>query len=106
MQGTLLELIVHAGLLVKGVLLALVFLSILSWSIIIAKWYSLTVAEKESAAFVQALDAARDPKALVDIAHSLAHSPLSRLFTAAHGELGHRARDGDVQRIFERHEAR
>ena len=106
MQGTLLELIVHAGLLVKGVLLALVFLSILSWSIIISKWYSLTIAEKESAAFVRALDAARDPKALVDTAHALTHSPLARLFTAAHGELGHRSRDGDVQRIFERHEAR
>ena len=106
MQGTLFELIVHAGLLVKAVLLVLVFLSILSWSIIIAKYYSLAMASKESDAFVQALEGARDSKALVDTADALTRSPLARLFMAAYGELSHRHREDDVRKIFSRHEAR
>ena len=105
MQGTLFELIVHAGLLVKAVLLVLLFLSILSWSIIFAKYYALAAAAKESEMFAQALETARDPKALVETAGTLRHSPLARLFIAAHGELSHRHRD-DVGTIFSRHEAR
>ncbi len=105
MQGTLFELIIHAGLLVKAVLLVLVFLSILSWSIIFAKYYSLTAAAKESETFVRALEIARDPKALADTASALTHSPLARLLTAAHGELSYRHRD-DVRKIFSLHEAR
>ena len=105
MQGTLFELIFHAGLLVKAVLLVLLFLSVLSWSIIIAKYYSLTVAAKDSVAFVDALEAARDPKPLVETASHLTRSPLARLFLAAHDELSHRHRD-DARKIFARHEAR
>ena len=105
MQGTLFELILHAGLLVKAVLLVLIFLSVLSWSIIIAKYYSLTVAAKESRVFVEALETARDPKSLLDTANRLRRSPLARLFLAAYDELSHRHRD-DVRKIFGRHEAR
>ena len=105
MQGTLFELIVHAGLLVKVVLLVLLFLSILSWSIIIVKYYSLTVAAKDSVAFADALETARDPKPLVETASHLTRSPLARLFLSAHDELSHRHRD-DVRKIFSRHQAR
>ena len=99
MQGTVFELILHAGLLVKVVLLVLAFFSIFSWSIIFAKYYSLSAAQKESAALVSALETTRDPKALLERANTLSYSPLANIFKAAYPKLAHLQRE-DAKRIF------
>ena len=98
MQGTILEMIFHAGLLVKVVLLVLAFLSTLSWAIIIAKYYFLADASKESAAFMKAFEATRDPKTLVETVNTLSSSPLANIFKAVYPELGRLHRD-DVKRV-------
>ncbi len=105
MQGTILQLILHASLVVKVVLVVLAFFSILSWSIIFAKYYHLKAAYDESAAFAKAVEASRDPKVLLEAAKSLPHSPLANAFTAAHHEQSRLHRD-DGRRVFDRHAVR
>lgn len=73
------ELIVRAGLLVKLVLAGLLLLSLLSWGIMLYKQYYLSRAARESAAFMEALEAGTPWPQLVAKAKELPASPLAGL---------------------------
>ncbi len=105
MQGTVLQLILSAGLLVKVVLLILAFFSTFSWAIIFYKYYYLKVASRDSEAFVNAFETNRDLKTLSNIANTLPRSPLANVFKAVYSEQGHVHRD-ELRKTFRRYEAR
>ena len=86
-----LALVWQASWVVQLVLLLLVFLSVLSWTVIFFKWRELRRAEQDSEAFLEvyhegSLDAA------YEAARDLDRSPLSSIFLAAYSEMNRMTR--------------
>ncbi len=103
MENAILELILQAGLVVKGVLIILLFFSVVSWAIIFYKWRYFSRAKKETEAFMRVFHSGKDLKALLHVSRPLMISPLSRIFTAVYSE-GKVQRD-EVKRALRRYEA-
>ena len=76
----IIELILHAGVLVKLVLLCLWILSVVSWCIIGYKQYYLGRAARESAVFMEAFESGMSPNKLTELSRTLPASPLARIF--------------------------
>ncbi len=93
MQGNVLELVLHASWLVKVVLLVLGVFSLFTWAIIFAKYYTLTVAQRTSQAFLRAVETAQDAKTLLEIANGFPQSHVANLFKEAYPELGRGGRE-------------
>lgn len=93
MQGSILQLILQAGLLVKTVLVILAGLSVFSWSIIFVKGFALAAASRQASTFARALETTRDPKALLDLAKTLPQCPAANVFRAASPERGRVSQD-------------
>lgn len=104
MQDSALQLILHAGYIVKGVLVILLFFSVFSWAIIFYKHRYFSKASKESDSFLRAFRAGRDTKGLYNTARSLTLSPLANVFKSVHAEESHVHRD-EVKRLLRRYEA-
>ena len=64
MNSSVLQLILNAGYVVKGVLLLLLFFSVVSWAIIFFKHRYFSKARKESEQFIRAYHANRNTKDL------------------------------------------
>ena len=62
MKDSALQLILQAGYVVKGVLIILLFFSIVSWAIIFFKQRYFSRANKESEQFLRAYRSSRDPR--------------------------------------------
>ena len=105
MEGSALQLVLHAGFLVKVVLLILSSFSIFSWGIILYKAYYLKVAVQESEKFVKAFLAESERPALVKLAKGLLSSPLANVFTALHLEQGRGPKD-EIRKSIRRYETR
>ncbi|VAX31234.1 Tol-Pal system protein TolQ [hydrothermal vent metagenome] len=103
MENAILELILQAGLVVKGVLIILIFFSVVSWAIIFYKWRYFSRAKKETEAFTRAFHSGKDLKSLLHASRPLMVSPLARIFTAVYSE-GKVGRD-EVKRALRRYEA-
>lgn len=103
MQHTALQLILEAGLVVKGALLILLFFSVVSWAIIIFKRRYLSVARKENSEFITALRSTRKLDNLYTVARRHRLSPISNIFKAVYGSSG-RNRD-EVRRALKRYTA-
>ena len=104
MNDTAIQLILQAGYVVKGVLLILLFFSVLSWAIIFYKQRYFTKASKESEAFLRIFRAGRDIKGLFSTARTLRISPLSNVFQAVYTEEGRTSRE-EIKRMLRRYEA-
>ena len=104
MQGNVFALILHASLLVKIVLLVLSGLSLFCWTVILAKYYLLTTAQRASQTFLSAVETARDAKTLLETANSLPQSPLANIFKAAHPDLSHLSRE-DARAVWGEYQA-
>ena len=84
MQGTpTLQLILHAGLFVKFILLILAGFSIATWAIIVQKILGLKTASEQSRRFIEAFDSGASEKELEDAAEQLSASPFAALYRAA-----------------------
>lgn len=103
MQHTALQLILEAGLVVKGALLILLFFSVVSWAIIIFKRRYLSVARKENSEFIAALRSTRKLDNLYAVARRHRLSPISNIFKAVYGSSS-RSRD-EVRRALKRYTA-
>lgn len=103
MQVSALQLILQAGFFVKIILLILASFSIVSWGIILYKYFYLRAASKESAELLAAVDAKTEIKELVKLAETLELSPLANLltFAVAYGP-GHR---DELGKSLRRHES-
>ncbi len=86
MGNTVLDFILQAGTVVKGVILILLGFSVFSWAIIIYKWRYFARAKKENERFIRFFQTGRDPKALLVTTRALGISPLANLFRSVYNE--------------------
>ena len=87
LSADVLELALHAGAVVKLVLIVLLFFSVLSWAIIIIKFRIFRKAEKESKAFLDHFWSSRNfSKAFME-AKKLANSPVASMFKSGYIDM-------------------
>lgn len=103
MNNSVLQLILNAGLVVKGVLLILLFFSVVSWAIIFFKQRYFTRANRESEQFQRAYRTNRDPKSLFKATKNMSLSPIANVFKAVYSDDLNRDK-GEVKRQLRRYE--
>lgn len=104
MHDSAIQLILHAGYVVKGVLVILLFFSVFSWAIIFYKHRYFSKASKESETFLRAFRVGRDMKGLYNTARTLNLSPHANVFKSVYAEEN-RANKDEVKRLLRRYEA-
>jgi len=87
LTGELVEKFIHAGMVVKIVLMILVFFSIISWTIIFMKWRYFSRAKHETAYFLDIFWENNDLAALYKETDDLKRSPVVQLFRTGYTEL-------------------
>jgi biopolymer transport protein TolQ len=85
--GEIVNMVLQSGIVAKVVLLILLFASVLSWSIILAKWSSLRRARVQSGRFLRAFRKAVRMQDLVAVADQFKPSPLVPVFEGGLQEL-------------------
>jgi biopolymer transport protein TolQ len=84
--GSILDMIIHTGLMAKFVLLILLFFSIISWAIIGHKWKTLRRAAKETERFQALYYEATNLSSLYSAGKRLPNSSLAQIFVAGYAE--------------------
>ena len=82
------QMIIHAGPMVKFVMAVLLFFSIVSWAIIFVKFRLFRNAKRETEDVLEVLWEGRGLKSVHAACKDLAFSPVARLFRAGYNELG------------------
>ena len=103
MNGSVFQLILQAGYIVKGVLIILLFFSVLSWAIIFFKQRYFSKAKKESEHFLHSYRTNRDPKSLYHATKNLSLSPIANVFKSVYTDGAKRDRS-EIKRILRRYE--
>lgn len=103
MNNSVLSLILHAGVVVKGVLCILLFFSVISWAIIFFKQRYFSKANRESEQFLRYYKNSRDPKNLYKSTKSLSLSPIANVFKSVYTDDANRDR-AEVKRRLRRYE--
>lgn len=83
----IIQMILHAGLMVKFVLWILLLFSVISWAIIFMKFRLLRKAREETARFLEIFWESRELKKIYTACEDLRFSPVARLFRAGYSEL-------------------
>jgi len=104
MQDSAIQLILQAGLVVKGVLLILLFFSIVSWAIIFYKQRYFSKAHKESSQFMQIYTSRNEPKEIHQATRSLMISPIANLFRSVYSDEIHKEKS-ETKRVLKRYGA-
>jgi len=104
MDRSIIELVLGAGLIVKGVLLLLVFFSVFSWAIIFFKRRYLKKAKKETTAFLKAYRTNKDLNGLFASIKRLNLSPICNVFKSVYAE-GPQPDRQELRRALKRYEA-
>ncbi|MGO9379473.1 MAG: protein TolQ [Dissulfurispiraceae bacterium] len=104
MEQSALQMILQAGLVVKGVLIILLFFSITSWTIIFYKWRLCSKADNESESFMKIYNVTRNPRDLFTSAKKFELSPLARLFKSVYSEKSHTDKQ-ELRRVLKRYGA-
>ena len=104
MNDSAIQLILQAGLIVKGVLLILLFFSVVSWAIIFFKQRYFSRAKKESEQFMRAYRNSRDSKGIFQATRSFAISPIANLFRSVYTDTTHKERS-ETRRTLKRYGA-
>jgi biopolymer transport protein TolQ len=104
MEQSALQMMLQAGLVVKGVLIILLFFSITSWTIIFYKWRLCSKADDESSSFMKIYNVTRNPKDLYSSAKKFELSPLARLFKSVYSEKTHTDKQ-ELRRVLKRYGA-
>ena len=86
-NNDILQMVLHAGPMVKFVLLILFLFSIGTWAIIFLKFRLLRKARDETDDFLELFYESRDIKKIYRSSQSLKHSPVARLFRAGYAEF-------------------
>ncbi|RLB16576.1 MAG: protein TolQ [Deltaproteobacteria bacterium] len=84
----IIQMVIHAGLMVKCVLLVLLIFSITSWAIILMKIRLLKKAREETEEFLELFWETLDMKEIYRASEELHYSPVARLFRAGYAEFG------------------
>jgi len=104
MKDSAIQLILQAGLVVKGVLLILLFFSVVSWAIIFFKQRYFSKANKESEQFLRTYRSSRDSKTLFQATRNLMFSPIANLFRAVYTDEIQKGKS-ETKRLLRRYEA-
>jgi biopolymer transport protein TolQ len=80
MDNSTLGLVLHAGIVVKAVLLLLFMFSVISWAIIIYKWLHFSKARTENAAFLANYNSTTDSEALYQASTNSPAGPIAKLY--------------------------
>ena len=86
-QSTILGLVLHAGLVVKGVLLLLLSFSVLSWGIIFSKFKLVRKPKSESDDFLEYFWKNKDMSSIDENILQYKNSPLAQVFHAGYQEI-------------------
>ena len=81
------QLVMQATTVVQGVLLLLVFMSVVTWGIVVAKWWQLRKAKSQTKMFFEVFDSTRNMSQISESSHVLTSSPVAGLFIAGYREL-------------------
>jgi biopolymer transport protein TolQ len=104
MKDSALQLILQAGYMVKGVLILLLFFSVVSWAIIFFKHRYFSKARKETDQFLRAYRSGRDPKELYQVTKTFTISPMANVFKSVYSDEVHTSKS-EVKRMLRRYEA-
>jgi biopolymer transport protein TolQ len=96
--GEIVNLLWQSGPVARVVLIILLFFSILSWSIILAKWGGFRRARVQSARFLRAFRKAQRLQDIAAVAEQFAPSPLVTVFHGGYEEMRKQGRLPAVQR--------
>ena len=83
-----LELVLTAGPIAKAILVILALFSIVSWALIVEKWWQFRRVRRQTLAFLKVYREARTPGVVQATARKLRESPLAQLYVAAYNEAG------------------
>jgi biopolymer transport protein TolQ len=97
------NMIMHAGPMVKFVLLLLLFFSITSWAIMIMKYRYIKKAFSESAEFIDFFWKSRNLSNAFSKAKQLRGSPIARIFRVGYAELKNLSRSGTSKKQESKH---
>ena len=86
--GGILDLILSAGPIAKAVLAILAIFSVVSWALIVEKWWQFRRVRRQTLAFLKVFREGRRPSAVGGAAKKLRESPLAQLYLAAYDETG------------------
>jgi biopolymer transport protein TolQ len=86
-EGSVLDLIINAGLVVKLVLLILLIFSIVSWAIIFFKFKLLRKADRETKEFLRIFRSKKDLSAIFSESRKYRQSPIAEIFRAGFTEV-------------------
>ncbi len=81
------ERFIHAGMVVKIVLMILVLFSVISWAIILMKWHFFSRAKRETAYFLDIFWDNNDLAALYKETDDLKYSPITQVYRTGYAEL-------------------
>jgi len=82
------QMILHAGLMVKFVMFILLLFSVTSWAIILLKSRLLRKAKHETISFLELFWESHELKTIYTACEDLQYSPVARLFRAGYAEFG------------------
>jgi biopolymer transport protein TolQ len=85
--SNVLDLVMQAGPVAKAVLALLALFSIVSWALIVDKWWQMRRARSHTVQFLRAYREGRRPSVVIGAAKKLRESPLAQLYIAAHQEV-------------------
>jgi biopolymer transport protein TolQ len=86
--GGILDLILSAGPIAKAVLAVLAIFSIISWALIVEKWWQFRRVRRQTLAFLKVFRDGRRSSVIGGAAKKLRESPLAQLYVAAYDEAG------------------
>jgi biopolymer transport protein TolQ len=87
LSSGVLELVLNAGPVAKVVLAILLLFSIISWALIVEKWWQLRRVRRQTLGFVRVFREGRRPSMVHSAARKFRDSPLAQLYAAAYGEI-------------------
>jgi biopolymer transport protein TolQ len=103
MNHSAFQLILQAGYVVKGVLLILLFFSVVSWAIIFYKQRYFSKANKESEYFLRAYRSNKNTTDLYKVTKNLHLSPVANVFKSVYADETSRDQN-EVKRLLRRYE--
>lgn len=104
MEHSVLDIILQAGYVVKGVMIILLLFSVVSWTIIFYKWRYFARAARETQTFVKIQAVTANPKDLFSHSKKFGVSPLASLFRSVYSEKAYTERE-ELRRMLKRYSA-
>jgi len=86
-HGSLFDMVIHAGFVVQLVLLLLLIFSVISWAIILMKYFNIRKVGRENELFLSVYMKSTKLSDIVPEAKRFRHSALAEIFRAGYAEL-------------------